>query len=469
HDSVMILLNDGLGNFTRSTAQFIDTSSLQIPPSSAAADLDGDCNLDFVVATTDVRSTGESIVTIGLGDGSGSLISLDTIMVGGVVHQLNLSDVNRDKTLDLVIGNGSAHQLEILLGDGLGNFSPPDTVMLTGLPSTTALSLSMADLNRDGNPDFISGNPDSGYILLAFSQLDSANVLVDEMVVTGFSNIELTVINPLGFVISSDVTTVAGGSIWRLDVNGNDTLDQQTVDNNLQYGEYTIICQLRPEHQNDPDPRMSMGIRINGSQQLDPLINYPVGSKKSASAAGCGGDSVVIYFTVEEESSVTPANGVQTNGQLPVFRWHQLVDTSLYTNYHFQLDAYIDFRAPRFDDSGLTFPRFDLPDSLAVDSVYYWRFRSYDGISWSPYSHPLAAYIGAGCCAGMRGDVNGDGSDLDIVDLTCVVDFLFGSGCVQPCQEEADINGDGATSDIVDLTMIVDWLFGTPPILVECM
>lgn len=72
------------------------------------------------------------------------------------------------------------------------------------------------------------------------------------------------------------------------------------------------------------------------------------------------------------------------------------------------------------------------------------------------------------CCVGVRGDINGDGANLDIVDLTCVVDFLFGSGCAMPCDLEADANGDGATADIVDLTFVVDYLFGTPPTLVGC-
>ncbi|MFQ5500379.1 MAG: carboxypeptidase-like regulatory domain-containing protein [Candidatus Zixiibacteriota bacterium] len=72
------------------------------------------------------------------------------------------------------------------------------------------------------------------------------------------------------------------------------------------------------------------------------------------------------------------------------------------------------------------------------------------------------------CCVGTRGDMNGDGADLDIVDLTCVVDFLFGLGCIQPCPAEADPNGDSAVSDIVDLTFVVDFLFGITPTLVPC-
>lgn len=75
---------------------------------------------------------------------------------------------------------------------------------------------------------------------------------------------------------------------------------------------------------------------------------------------------------------------------------------------------------------------------------------------------------GGGCCVGIRGDINGDGADLDIVDLTCIVDFLFGTGCEMLCDEEADPNGDGAKADIVDLTFVVDWLFGIPPTLIDC-
>lgn len=73
-------------------------------------------------------------------------------------------------------------------------------------------------------------------------------------------------------------------------------------------------------------------------------------------------------------------------------------------------------------------------------------------------------------CIGIRGDVIGDGADLDIVDLTCVVDFMFGSGCDIPCPDEADPNGDGENGpDIIDLTFIVDFMFGTPPDLVPCI
>lgn len=79
------------------------------------------------------------------------------------------------------------------------------------------------------------------------------------------------------------------------------------------------------------------------------------------------------------------------------------------------------------------------------------------------FNQPLA------CCVGTRGDVNADGNDLDIVDLTTVADFLFGVTPPIPCPDESDVNGDSSgLPDIVDLTFIVDYLFGVAPTPVPC-
>ncbi|MFQ5498790.1 MAG: choice-of-anchor B family protein [Candidatus Zixiibacteriota bacterium] len=72
------------------------------------------------------------------------------------------------------------------------------------------------------------------------------------------------------------------------------------------------------------------------------------------------------------------------------------------------------------------------------------------------------------CCIGVRDDINGDGS-IDIVDLTNLVDYLFGDP--PPafwCPDEADLNGDGSVADIIDLTQMVDNIFGDPPFYAPC-
>ncbi len=63
------------------------------------------------------------------------------------------------------------------------------------------------------------------------------------------------------------------------------------------------------------------------------------------------------------------------------------------------------------------------------------------------------------CCVGDRGDANDDGEDVNILDLTFMVDFIFRGGERANCPKEADFNSDGNTSNILDLTFAVDRLF----------
>ncbi len=72
------------------------------------------------------------------------------------------------------------------------------------------------------------------------------------------------------------------------------------------------------------------------------------------------------------------------------------------------------------------------------------------------------------CCVGIRGNVNGDPADqIDISDLVFLVGFMFQSGVIPPCMEEADINGSGGVApiDISDLVTLVAYMFqgGTDP------
>ena len=73
-----------------------------------------------------------------------------------------------------------------------------------------------------------------------------------------------------------------------------------------------------------------------------------------------------------------------------------------------------------------------------------------------------------GCCTGIRGNVDGDGSDaINVADLTYLVDYLFFSGPAPPCLEESDVNGSGAIN-VADLTYLVDYLFFGGPAPASC-
>ncbi|HEX2897984.1 MAG TPA: hypothetical protein VHP63_08050 [candidate division Zixibacteria bacterium] len=69
-----------------------------------------------------------------------------------------------------------------------------------------------------------------------------------------------------------------------------------------------------------------------------------------------------------------------------------------------------------------------------------------------------------GCCHNLRGDLNTDGIDGNLVDLTFLVSRVFRGGPLPTCAGEGDVNADGTPSNVVDLSYLVDKIFrGGPP------
>ncbi len=65
------------------------------------------------------------------------------------------------------------------------------------------------------------------------------------------------------------------------------------------------------------------------------------------------------------------------------------------------------------------------------------------------------------CCLGIRGNIDGDASDiLDIVDLVYFIDYSFGipTGPAPVCFEEADVDASGEL-DIADIIHVVNYMF----------
>jgi hypothetical protein len=68
------------------------------------------------------------------------------------------------------------------------------------------------------------------------------------------------------------------------------------------------------------------------------------------------------------------------------------------------------------------------------------------------------------CCIGLVGNVDGDSLDqVDLSDLTALVDHLFDQYPVTPCFDEVDIDGSGSV-DISDLSALIDYIFRGVPI-----
>jgi len=474
NDSCVILLNDGIGNYSFSTAIFTDTGFVTAPVDNAVADLNHDCNLDIVVITPNVDSSGQSLLTLVFGDGLGSYISLRTIPIDGIVQDILIVDIDRDNLLDLLASNGTQQRVEIYRGNGDGTFDAPEFVS-TAAAGGAPFSLASADFNRDGQPDFLSGGSDNGNILVTSSNLADVPVIDSEMVLTGLTNVTMQITNPLGYQVSELVQTIAGADIWRRDVDGDDSLDEQIIDYNLFAGDYTLTFFLRPEFQNPGVTQpVTSSIRIDGSQQIFLSLGSEItsSSRRSVSAPGCASDSLVIKFNPKyvDTNFVKPAYGILTKSRHVLYRWNNVFPNDkaeFATTWHFQVNRTLDFADPLFQDSTLT--KSELRTlSLKADSLYYWRVRWYNGINWSEFSNPLVAYIGGGCCTdNRRGDlytIDGVGR-VNILDLNFLVNYIFRSGVTPACFEESDVNSDATPHNILDLNFLVNYIFrsGPPP------
>ncbi len=454
-DSVKIYLNDGFGSFSQTASEYTLQFSLEIPPSSAVTDFNRDQNADFAMVQPLADPYTGSGIYIGLGDGSGGILQFSGIAVDGDAYNLVVTDVNRDNEMDIVISNGTNQRLEIYNGDGTGGFGMPAFV---ALPSGDDMTLVLAtlDLNRDGNPDYLCGGPDGDNLIAAIDQHPGTTESLDEMVVSGYNGINLEIINPAGFVLSRNFQTIAGADYWVYDINSDSILDEESYDYNLMYGDYTII--IRPGTSGEVG-YFDAGVRIDGSVKAIIFDDYNVFGVSKRDFWN-NSDSIVFYYPIESQPSVSPYNGQTVGDNTPTFNWSGMVDQGLIADsFYFQISNYHDFRDTIEDSIGILDVFYTTKIELDTARVYYWRIQPYQGGFGLEFSHAFAIYITSYLC----GDSNSDGT-VNVSDAVNIINYVFVGGNPPNPMEAGDCNCDD-TCNISDAVGIINYVFvgGNPP------
>jgi hypothetical protein len=447
-DSVKILINDGLGDFDQTGSSYIGDISLEYPPANAITDFNHDRIPDFALVQPLAAPSENSRIIIGFGDGAGGFDDT-TITVSGQAYDLVTTDVNRDREMDFVVSNGTYQRLEFFLGHGTSEFDSPAYLQLDAGDDLT-FALSTLDLNRDGNPDYVSGGPGGDNFLAGIDQHEPTTESLDEMVVTGYNGITLEVINPEGFVISRNFQTVAGADYWIHDVDDDLINDQETYDYNLQYGDYVIIIEPGTSGQMG---YFDAGVKINGSMKaiiFDEYNVFGVGKDDPFKQT----DSIAFHFAIEPQPSISPHNGQSLGDRTPTFNWGGLMEKDFpIDSFYFQISNYHDFRDTIEHRMGLLAPIYTVETELDTANVYYWRCQPFQAGFGLDYSNAFAVYISSSKC----GDANGDGL-VNVSDAVWIINYVFIGGSPPDPLEAGDANCDEAVN-ISDAVWIINYVF----------
>lgn len=123
----------------------LDPTSSQTPGSFELGDLDGDGDLDLVVALyqADEVRIYENQGTLPF-EGPGAAVQVGEGPLG-----IGIADIDADGILDLVVGNSDSRNVEVLIGDGSLGFSSAGSTGLDVRP----LAFDIADIDGDGLVD----------------------------------------------------------------------------------------------------------------------------------------------------------------------------------------------------------------------------------------------------------------------------------------------------------------------------
>jgi hypothetical protein len=232
-----VFLGKGDGTFEAVQVVSPGTAAYNKPTDIGVADFDGDGKLDLALGAPEPTAPGTITVLYGYGDGTfdpnGQSLHLPTS--SPYLSGLRAADINHDGKPDIVVGEPFLPGFDVYLNTGSRTFSAANVVQSGPSGGAQApISVLVADVDGDGKPDLLLGN-------------DSSVNYVD-----GPSTVEIWLGHGDGTFTSSVSYPVgiAEYDVVAADLNGDGKLDLATADQTsasvlLGHGDGTFVPDTR--------------------------------------------------------------------------------------------------------------------------------------------------------------------------------------------------------------------------------
>ena len=177
------------------------------PGAVAVGDFNGDLLSDIVVA-----NSGSDSVSVLLG-GAEEVVLSPTLLkfaVGSAPDAVAVGYFNGDLKLDLAVALGNSNTVGVLLGDGVGGFAPPVSVIVGKNPSSVAVGDFNGDMKSDlvvtnlseGTVSVVLGDGNGGFSVDSTLPVGSGPYIVAVGDLNGDMKPDLAVVNGYGSTVS---------------------------------------------------------------------------------------------------------------------------------------------------------------------------------------------------------------------------------------------------------------------------
>lgn len=156
-----VLINDGSGRFTDQSERRLPALPAIETREADLADLDGDGDLDLVLANVGWNPAMDARNRVLLNDGSGVFIDHTdrTPPNDGFTLDADCVDLDGDGDVDIVLGNSQkGPPVQVWLNDGAAGFTDATTAWVPSLKLTHAIDVEVVDLDGDGRWEIYIAN-----------------------------------------------------------------------------------------------------------------------------------------------------------------------------------------------------------------------------------------------------------------------------------------------------------------------